>query len=210
MQNSTKWIEIVAKKLHSCFFLPFDVKKAVQWHILDLAKTQTNYICSNRHSLIRIVLSVQNNQRLWESLTWPWVSPGGFPGSNRTASPKSPIIAVKSSRSRTFLLLKSLEEFEGELHFGLWKIRASQSVLTVKPNLWTPLPVCNGGFGTLPLVVGDVLVEVGQTSGHGLCYMTQLAPGHSVTLQVVCQWALREEKHIKDQNPDQPADWPFH
>ena len=40
--------------------------------------------------------------------TCPWVSPGGFPGSNRTARPKSPTIAVRSVLSMTFLLLKSL------------------------------------------------------------------------------------------------------
>lgn len=50
-----------------------------------------------------------------------------------------------------------------------------------------PLPVCNGGFGPLSLVAGDILMEVGQATGHGLCYVTQLTPGHSVTLQVVCQ-----------------------
>ena len=41
-------------------------------------------------------------------ITCPWVSPGGFPGSNRTASPKSASTAVKSFFSKTFLLLKSL------------------------------------------------------------------------------------------------------
>lgn len=49
------------------------------------------------------------------------------------------------------------------------------------------LPVCNGGFGALSLVAGNVFMEVGQAAGHGLCYVTQLAPGHSVTLQVVGQ-----------------------
>lgn len=70
---------------------------------------------------------------------------------------------------------------------------------------WRPLPVCDGGFGALPLVVGDVLVEVGQTAGHGLCYMTQLTPGHSVTLQVVSQWALQAHKHIRDSEAGQES-----
>lgn len=50
-----------------------------------------------------------------------------------------------------------------------------------------PLPVRYGGFGPLSLVARNVLMEVSQAAGHGLCYVTQLAPGHSVTLQVVCQ-----------------------
>lgn len=41
-------------------------------------------------------------------VTCPWVSPGGFPGSNRTARPKSASTAVRSLFSNTFLLLKSL------------------------------------------------------------------------------------------------------
>lgn len=41
-------------------------------------------------------------------ITCPWVSPGGFPGSNRTARPKSASTAVRSLFSNTFLLLKSL------------------------------------------------------------------------------------------------------
>lgn len=49
------------------------------------------------------------------------------------------------------------------------------------------LPVCNGRFGPLSLVAGNVLMQVSQATGHGLCYVTQLTPGHSVTLQVVCQ-----------------------
>lgn len=49
------------------------------------------------------------------------------------------------------------------------------------------LPVCNGRFGPLSLVAGNVLMQVSQAAGHGLCYVTQLTPGHSVTLQVVCQ-----------------------
>lgn len=73
----------------------------------------------------------------------------------------------------------------------------SQSNVTSLLRFWSPLPVCNGGFGTLPLVVGDVFVEVSQTSGHGLCYMTQLAPGQSVTLQVVCQWALQAHQRAE-------------
>lgn len=56
------------------------------------------------------------------------------------------------------------------------------------------LPVCNGGFGPLSLVAGNVLMEVGQAAGHGLCYVTQLTPGHSVTLQVVCQGALHTQE----------------
>lgn len=43
-----------------------------------------------------------------DPITCPWVSPGGFPGSNRTANPKSASTAVKSFFSNTFLLLKSL------------------------------------------------------------------------------------------------------
>lgn len=38
-------------------------------------------------------------------------------------------------------------------------------------------------------------MEVGQATGHGLCYVTQLSPGHGVTLQVVCQWALLAHKN---------------
>lgn len=49
------------------------------------------------------------------------------------------------------------------------------------------LPVCNGGFRPLSFVAGNVFMEVGQATGHGLCYVTQLSPGHRVTLQVVCQ-----------------------
>lgn len=51
------------------------------------------------------------------------MSPGGFPGSNRTASPKSASTAVKSFFSKTFLLLKSLwtsqEASLGRVYYGL-------------------------------------------------------------------------------------------
>lgn len=57
------------------------------------------------------------------------------------------------------------------------------------------LPVCNGGFGPLPLVAGNVFVEVGQPAGHRLSDVTQLIPGYSVALQVVCQGALAARKH---------------
>lgn len=50
--------------------------------------------------------------------------------------------------------------------------------------------MCNGGFGPLSLVAGNVFVEVGQPAGHRLCDVTQLIPRYSVALQVVCQGAL--------------------
>lgn len=37
-------------------------------------------------------------------------------------------------------------------------------------------------------------MEVGQAAGHGLRYVTQLSPGHSVALQVVRQRALLTKK----------------
>lgn len=55
-------------------------------------------------------------------ITCPWVSPGGFPGSNRTARPKSASTAVKSFFSKTFLLLKSLQRDKRqvwELYYGV-------------------------------------------------------------------------------------------
>lgn len=59
-----------------------------------------------------------------------------------------------------------------------------------KPDTMVFLPVSNGGLRPLPLEAGNVLVEVGQAPGHGLCYVAQLGPGHSVTLQVIRQRAL--------------------
>lgn len=71
------------------------------------------------------------SKELWQALlfkmlkimiTCPWVSPGGFPGSNRTASPKSASTAVKSFFSKTFLLLKSLRTSQeaslGRVYYG--------------------------------------------------------------------------------------------
>lgn len=55
-------------------------------------------------------------------------------------------------------------------------------------------PVCNGRFGALSLVAGNVFVEVGQATRHRLRYVTQLIPGYSVTLQMVRQRALPARK----------------
>lgn len=47
--------------------------------------------------------------------------------------------------------------------------------------------MCNGRFGALSLVAGDVFMEVGQPTRHRLRYVTQLIPGYGVTLQMVRQ-----------------------
>ena len=59
-----------------------------------------------------------------------------------------------------------------------------------------PSPMRYGGLGSFALVAGDVLVQVGQTAGHRLRYVTQLAPGYRVALQVVRQRALHTHTHI--------------
>lgn len=54
-------------------------------------------------------------------------------------------------------------------------------------KFWKFVPVCNGRFGPLSLVAGNVFMEVGQPARHRLCDATQLIPGYSVTLQMVGQ-----------------------
>ena len=46
------------------------------------------------------------------------------------------------------------------------------------------VPVCDGGLVSV-LVSRYVLVQVGETSGHGMSDDTQLRPGENVCLQVV-------------------------
>lgn len=101
--------------------------------------------------------------------------------------------AVRSSRSNTFLLLKSL--WIGFVLITVFFVNCYKDSFKL-PDLkpWKFVPVCNGRFGPLSLVAGNVFMEVGQPTRHCLCDVTQLIPSYSVTLQMVRQWALPARK----------------